>query len=242
MNINKNKIWYGISCIASTIPLLIIGFIVYNISATADMISDESAGFFILVLGVCFWLAIGICNLFMAVMYLGSSVKEYSKKSKMSLICLLLMVSGTYAAYAVRNHCLSGVSVIIKDTNIPAVLYEGINPKISGKVNVIVDEDVFSSSSENILLPVDTNFICGYEALREGETKLLLECNEIILPDGSMVRAEHGKQIATAEVKINKLGLIEFGAKIILRPVKSIVFPKDIEDRNVKQVEGDNND
>ena len=163
----------------------------------------------------------------MAVMCFGSSAKEYCNRSKMSLICLLLMVPGTYA---VKNNYLSGVKI-------PAVLYEGINPKMPGKVNLIVDQDVISPKSKNIWLPFYTKFLCEYKALKKGQAKLLLRCNEAIRSDGLRVRAKHGKDIAIAEIKTNDLGLIGSGTKIILRPIKDIIIPNEVLDKNVKQLE-----
>lgn len=218
-----NKIWVSVAVVTAVLFVLDMG-VTHSNNTLSSLIgfSKYMGGFF---------LAASVCLLVLEVKNIVQTSMIFSLIVASTIIILA-------ASKAYSSNVNVRVNTIHSGMEISTVLETGVNPKIPGWVRLIVDKDSLGSD----LLPVNTKFICGYEALREGETKLLLECNEVMRPDGSIVRAGHGKQIATAEIKTNKLGLIEFGAKIILRPVKSIVFPKEVEGRNVKQVEGDNND
>ena len=78
--------------------------------------------------------------------------------------------------------------ILTKDMNINAILTEGINSQIAGRVIAQVDRLVLSPSKKYILLPAGTKIICMYEGLQKtGQTRLALNCKQLIRPDGSSV-------------------------------------------------------
>jgi type IV secretory pathway VirB10-like protein len=78
--------------------------------------------------------------------------------------------------------------ILTKDMNINAILTEGINSQIAGRVIAQVDRLVLSPSKKYILLPAGTKIICMYEGLaKTGQTRLALNCKQLIRPDGTSV-------------------------------------------------------
>jgi type IV secretory pathway VirB10-like protein len=79
--------------------------------------------------------------------------------------------------------------MLTREIHIGGILEDSINSQIPGRVRILIDQDVLNVSMKKILFPYYTRVVCDYEGLaRTGQTRLLVNCSEIIRPDGSRVR------------------------------------------------------
>ena len=75
--------------------------------------------------------------------------------------------------------------ILTADMRISALLEDGINTQMPGRVIAIVDRDVLSPNGRKILLPAYSKVICSYEGLSEANSsRLSMQCRRIIRPDG----------------------------------------------------------
>lgn len=78
--------------------------------------------------------------------------------------------------------------ILTADMRIPAILEDGINTQMAGRVIAVVDRDVLSPNGKKVLLPAYTKVVCFYEGLSDAHSsRLSLQCKRLIRPDGSSV-------------------------------------------------------
>lgn len=134
------------------------------------------------------------------------SQKELAKKQRVSKLKVVNVLGGKdvvdfkanlgdeffmedYAELGTPQDTASSVvnrdNLATTDMYIRLLLETNINSRRAGEFVAVVEKDVFSYNSKQVLIPKGSKFICSYEPLQAyGETALLSECKRVYFPNG----------------------------------------------------------